>query len=144
MPPSKDWIRIDIVRHLEVIPRMMLRDLISTKKTNADPKTVELVQHIADADTRPVSNTIQRHEDAVAAHSNVANNDVASLSNSSVRGKGTSSWIGGIMKKLLGAGLQTAGTVLGTVGGGWGKAIGAGMNYIGGRINSTDNMQGGV
>jgi hypothetical protein len=43
MPPNKDWIRIDIVRHLEVIPRMMLRDLIATKKTNADPKTVELV-----------------------------------------------------------------------------------------------------
>ena len=36
MPPGKDWLRIDITRHLEVVPRMMLRDLISTKKALAD------------------------------------------------------------------------------------------------------------
>jgi hypothetical protein len=48
------------------------------------------------------------------------------------------------MKTLLGTGLQAAGTVASTVGGGWGKAIGFGMNYLGSRINSTDNMSGGV
>lgn len=79
MPPSKDWIRIDIVRHLEVIPRMQLRDLISTKKTQADAKTVELVQHIAEVDARPMSNTIGRHEEAVAAHANLSAADTVGL-----------------------------------------------------------------
>lgn len=48
------------------------------------------------------------------------------------------------MKKLVGTGMQVGGNILGAVGGGWGKAIGAGLNYVGGRINSTDNMSGGV
>jgi hypothetical protein len=140
MPPGKDWIRIDITRHLEVIPRMMLRDLISTKKAQSDPKTVELVQHIAEVDSRPLSNTIQRHETAMAAHADVQQGNTPALSNRNVRAKGSSSWLGKIMGPLLNIG----GTVAQTLGGTWGKVIGTGMQFLGSRLNQTDNMAGGV
>lgn len=40
--------------------------------------------------------------------------------------------------------LNIGGTVAQTVGGTWGKVIGTGMQFLGNRINQTDNMAGGV
>ena len=36
MPTNKNWIRIDITRHLELVPRLVLKDIISVKKADPD------------------------------------------------------------------------------------------------------------
>ena len=66
MPISRKWIRIDITRHLELVPRLNLRDLISVKKAEPDDSTMKAIVKVADVDSRPLSSTIQRHEDAIA------------------------------------------------------------------------------
>jgi hypothetical protein len=144
MPASRNWLRVDITRHLEVVPRMALRDLIATKKAKSDPQTVAMVQHIAEVDPRPLSNTIQRHEAAIAHHANVDHTNTPALANQATRSGASGSWIGGIMKGLLNA----AGFVGQRFGGGVGKVLGTGAQLLansgifGG--NRSDSYTGGV
>jgi hypothetical protein len=67
---------------------------------------VELVSHISDIDSRPLSSTVQKHEAAMANH---ADAPAGSEIHPAVRKSASGSWIGKIMKSLLGEGLKIGG-----------------------------------
>lgn len=45
LPANKDWIRVDVVRHFEAIPREELRDFVGVSKRGPSPKTIDFVKH---------------------------------------------------------------------------------------------------
>lgn len=40
LPPSKDWLRVDVIRHFEVLPRQNVKDLIAVGRTKPSPDTI--------------------------------------------------------------------------------------------------------
>ena len=43
LPVSKDWLRVDVVRHFEVLPRQHIKDLVSVARTKPSTTTTNLV-----------------------------------------------------------------------------------------------------
>ena len=80
-----------------------------------------------------MSNTVQKHEVAMANHAEIAVHDAA-LGTAPVRAKAGGSWIGRIMKGLLGEGMKIAGAGLGMIGGVPGKIGGAALGWLGNKI----------
>ena len=44
MPNNKDWLRVDVERHFEGIPRTAIRDLVSVKKPTGNATTHEILR----------------------------------------------------------------------------------------------------
>ncbi len=96
MPIDKKWIRIDITRHLELIPRLAIRDLISVKKATPDDNTMKAICNVAEVDARPLSNTIARHEDAIQQSLGVS----GAVLTKGVRSKGAAGWLSSLMHSV--------------------------------------------
>ena len=140
LKPSQNWIRIDIVRHLELIPRIELKDIIAVKKARADENTIKAVTHIAEIDQRPISNTLQRHEEAMASASNAPETQL--VSNPSVRKKGARSWLGSIwsgLKSIMGFATPIV-SRMGPIG----ALAGTLMSAVSQPTNQSDSMVGAV
>lgn len=45
LPANQDWIRVDIVRHFEGIPRQELRDFVGVKRRGPNPRTLDFVKN---------------------------------------------------------------------------------------------------
>lgn len=43
MPANKDWIRIDVERHFEGLPRQDLKDFVGVARPVANEKTLDFV-----------------------------------------------------------------------------------------------------
>ena len=129
MPPGKDWIRVDITRHLECVPRMKLKDIIAVKKCIPNQDTVDSVAKVADVDTRPLSNTVKGHEQAVNHFSNGQASHSSEKHAKMGRANAGGSWINSIMKviKPVWNTVATGASFMGPQG----RAISAGMNAIG-------------
>lgn len=145
MPVDRKWIRIDITRHLELVPRLVLRDLISVKKADPDDGTMKAICRVAEVDARPLSNTLKRHEDAVASNANTEMTG-ESLLNKSVRSKGTGNWLSKIWSGLKSAAGIVA-PMLGMLPSPYTKLAGAGLGMIAGAnqpSNQSDAYVGSV
>lgn len=109
MPKDEAWIRVDVTRHLECVPRMKLRDIIAVKKCTPNQETVDVVAKLADVDARPLSNTLQAHEGALQAHANYPLTGAAPAHTQREARKGASgSWISKLMSGLWSAGASVA------------------------------------
>lgn len=61
MPANKDWLRVDVERHFEGIPREHIRDLVSTKRRGPSPRTIDFVKHKS-AETKMHTHDLDDHE----------------------------------------------------------------------------------
>ena len=43
LPKNEDWIRVDVVRHWEAIPRMAIKDFVGLKRPVHNQKTLDHV-----------------------------------------------------------------------------------------------------
>ena len=46
MPINKTWLRVDVERHFEGIPRTKIRDLVSVAKPKSNPKTHDVLRKV--------------------------------------------------------------------------------------------------
>lgn len=46
MPAGQTWMRVDVDRHFEGIPRTSIRDLVSVQKPMGDSKTLESLRKV--------------------------------------------------------------------------------------------------
>ena len=130
MPVDKKWIRVDITRHLELIPRLKIRDLISVKKADPDDRTMKAICHVADVDARPLSNTLKRHEEAIATSANMPIDETGGIVSRGLRKKGSGGWLSKIwsgIKSVMGIAAPIVSN-FGPVG----KIAGIGMGLLGG------------
>jgi len=44
MPINRNWLRVDVVRHFEAVPREHLKDFVSLKKSAESEKTLNFVE----------------------------------------------------------------------------------------------------
>lgn len=148
MPANKDWLRVDVERHFEGIPREHLRDLVATKRRGPSQKTIDFVKNKS-SDTKLHTHDLDDHEvmkevvKPAMAHA-VTYSDIVKTTP-----KEDSSWLskagdflssaGSAMGNVLGESLPTIGNLVGTVAGG---ALGARVGNpmlgasIGGAIGS--------
>ncbi len=144
MTPGKEWIRIDICRHLELVPRLALRDIISVKRADVCCASIEAATHIAEVDPRPMSNTIERHEQAMLQGPLQGQGLFTGMATGNTRKKGKSHWLRTIWNALKGViktGVKL--TPIGDV-----MEAGAGLmqtiRQAAEDVNMTDNYTGGV
>ena len=142
---SQDWIRIDITRHIEVVPRLILRDIVSVENVSPNEATMKAVTHIADIDNRPISNTLEKHEQAMASSINMS----PDMMGKGGREKGKASWMGKIwnaVRSTVAELLPMAGARFGPMGAAAGSVIGGMIkpNYQSdsytGRVNAGLNV----
>lgn len=50
MPLNQSWIRIDVVRHFEGIPRTTIRDIVSVSKAKDNVASLEVAKQLGDID----------------------------------------------------------------------------------------------
>lgn len=126
MPANKDWLRVDVERHFEGIPRESLRDIVATKRRGPSQKTIDFVKNKS-ADTKLHTHDLDDHEvmkevvKPAIAHA-VTYSDIVKTTPKEDKG-----WMakagdflssaGSALGDVLGATAPTLGTALGSVAG---------------------------
>lgn len=170
MPANRDWIRVDVERHWEGIPREHLRDLVATKRRGPSQKTIDFVKNKS-AETKLHTHDLDDHEvmkDVIKpamAHA-VTYSDIVKTTPKEDKGWMSKagdflSSAGTAMGNVLGDSLPTIGSLVGTVAGGalgarmgnpmlgaqLGGAIGGGVGALAGEAEQTvmgsSQMMGG-
>lgn len=130
MPANKDWLRVDVERHFEGIPREHIRDLVSTKRRGPSQRTIDFVKNKS-SETKLHTHDLDDH-DAMKA---IVKPVVAHVANDHTIVKTTPKEDRGWMSKagdFLGGAASSLGDMFGLTAGSLGTALGTGIGTLAG------------